>query len=363
MTASLGSKVITTVFGESHGKGIGVVIDGLPPGEKIDMDELMEFLNRRAPGKSEYTTKRREEDRPEFLSGIINDTIVGSPVSAIIRNNDARSVDYNNLRDVPRPSHADFVSHIKYGGHMDMRGSGPFSGRITAPLCIAGGIALQILKRRGVTIAAHLSNIGGIEDESWDSVNARKEDLEKVSKKEFPVISEDSGDRMKELILKIREEGDSIGGEITCMALGLPVGLGEPNYSSFESMMARGIFSVPGIRGISFGTGFGATTMKGSKHNDEYELVDGNVRTTTNHCGGVVGGITNGMPVIFKVGMKPASSISKPQKSFSITEGIETELLVEGRHDPCIAIRAVPVIEAMCALVILDLWEVNNGLR
>ena len=357
MTAILGERITTTVFGESHGKGIGVVIDGLPPGEKIDMDELMSFLNRRAPGKSDYTTKRREDDIPEFLSGVIDNTIVGSPVCAIIRNNDARSVDYNNLRDVPRPSHADYVSYVKYEGHMDMRGSGPFSGRITAPLCIAGGIALQILKRRGVTIAAHLSSVGGIVDDEWDDINPNINELEKIAKNEFPVINNIQGEKMKELIHKIREEGDSIGGEITCMAVGLPVGIGEPNYSSFESMMARAIFSVPGIRGISFGTGFGAANMKGSEHNDEFELVDGRVRTITNHSGGVVGGITNGMPMKFKVCMKPASSISKTQKSFSITEKSEKDLTVEGRHDPCIAIRAVPVIEAVCALVILDLWR------
>ena len=363
LTSRFGERIVTTVFGESHGKGIGVVIDGLPAGEKIDMEELHRFLQRRAPGQSEYTTKRKESDIPEFISGIVDNTIVGSPVCAIIRNEDSRSSDYKNLRDIPRPSHADYVSYIKYASHMDMRGGGPFSGRLTAPLCIAGAIAIQILKKRGVHIAAHIESIGDIRDEKWDSLNPKIEELEAVARKNFPTISDEKAREMQELIANIREEGDSIGGTIECMAIGLPLGLGEPNYSGFESMMARAVFSIPGVRGISFGTGFPASKMKGSEHNDEYEIVDKKVRTKTNHCGGVVGGITNGMPMSFKVGMKPTSSISKPQDSFSISEGVEKELIIEGRHDPCIAIRAVPVIEAVCGLVILDLWEVAYGTK
>ncbi|NLY73320.1 MAG: chorismate synthase [Tissierellia bacterium] len=361
MASTFGKKIVTTIFGESHGRGIGVVIDGLPPGEEIDMEELHGFLKRRAPGQSDYTTQRKEEDMPEFLSGLLGNTLTGSPVSAIIRNKDQRSSDYKNILDIPRPSHADYTAYIKYGGNMDMRGGGPFSGRITAPLCVAGGIALQILKRRGVHIAAHLLSAGEIEDCSWDLVTTQVEDLEALKSKDFPTISNESGRKMKAYLGELRQAGDSIGGLIECMAIGLPVGLGEPNYGGFESVLSAAIFSVPGVRGISFGTGFPAAKMKGSEHNDEFEILGGQIRTKTNHGGGVTGGITNGMPIRFHVAMKPTSSISKPQESFSLTENIEKNLVIEGRHDPCIAVRAVPVIEAACALVILDLWEDYYG--
>ena len=360
MASSFGEKVIVTIFGESHGKGIGLVIDGLPPGEKIDMKKLKSFLQRRAPGQNEYTTKRKEEDSVEFISGIVEDTIIGSPVCGIIRNEDVKPSDYKNLRDIPRPSHADYNAHIKYNNHMDMRGGGPFSGRLTGPLCVAGGIALQILERRGVHIAAHLASVGNIKDDKWDYLNPTIDSLKSIAMKDFPVISDEKAREMKNLIGRVKEEGDSIGGLIECMAIGLPIGLGEPNYNGFESMIGRLAFSIPGVRGISFGTGFPASEMRGSHHNDPYEIVDNKIKTKTNHSGGVVGGITNGMPMYFSLAMKPTSSISKPQDSFSIKEMKEKKLTIEGRHDPCIAVRSVPVVEAICAITILDLWEVSK---
>lgn len=364
MSASFGENIITTIFGESHGKGIGVVIDGLPAGEKIDMDELNLFLSRRAPGSNAYTTQRKEADSPTFLSGIVDGNIVGSPVCAIIENTNQRSGDYKNLRDVPRPSHADYVAHIKYHGEMDMRGSGPFSGRITAPLCVAGGIALQILKKRGVEIFAHISNLGGIQDVKIDYVKPDIEALNLAKTREITVVSEEAEAKMKELLQEIRREEDSIGAEIECIATGLPIGLGKPNYSSFESLLSRVIFGVPGIRGLSFGSGFDAIKMKGSEHNDAYQIDENNIiSTSTNHSGGIIGGISNGMPLVFKVAAKPTASIGKKQKSFSISTKKAEILEVKGRHDPCIALRMVPVIEAVCALVILDLWEAEYGFR
>lgn len=363
MTSTFGKNIVTTIFGESHGHGIGVVIDGLPAGQRIDLEELSAFLMRRAPGQSAYTTERKEQDEPVFLSGILDGVLTGSPLSAVIYNKDQRSKDYSNLRDMPRPSHADWNAHVKYKGHMDMRGGGPFSGRITAPLSIAGGIAKQILKSRGIYVGAHLAEVAGIPDTCWDKVHLTEEDLSIPGQKDFPTLSEDAAAEIKSAIQRARDEQNSVGGIIECAAIGLPQGLGSPNYGGVESRLSHVLFSVPAVRGVSFGTGFPATRMTGRDHNDEYQIVDGQVRTVTNHAGGVVGGITNGMPLIFQVAIKPTSSIGLPQQSFSIAEMVEKTLEVVGRHDPCIAVRAVPVIEAACALVLLDLMEDENGFR
>ncbi len=357
MTATFGNKVKVTIFGESHGSGIGVVVDGLPPGEEIDLEVLQDFMNRRAPGRNAHSTARKEADEPKILSGLFRGVTTGSPLSALIENTDQRSTDYDAFLDVPRPSHADWVARCKYGGHMDMRGGGPFSGRLTAPLCVAGGIAKQILARRGVTVAAHLLRVGGVEDRTWDPVTASPAELEVVAVKEFPVVDDEQGRRMKEEIESYRKKGDSVGGVLRCMSLGLPAGLGEPNCDGVESLMAKAIFAIPGVRGISFGTGFAAAAMTGSEHNDPIVLVDGEIRTATNHAGGVVGGITNAMPLYFDVAVKPTASIAMEQQSVKLSEKKPQTLVVGGRHDPCIAPRAVPVVEAVCALVILDLWE------
>lgn len=359
MVSSFGNKFRITVFGESHGTGIGVVIDGLPPGEAIDLGELNRFMVRRAPGQR-GTTPRKEKDTPEVLSGFRNGRTIGSALTMLIRNKDQRSEDYDLT--IPRPSHADLNVHAKYGGHMDMRGSGPFSGRLTAPLCLAGGIAKQILARRGIHVGAHLAQIGAILDETWDLAEVTPEELQAIGSKNFPTISEAAADRMLDFLEGLKEEGDSVGGRIHCMATGVPGGLGEPNYMDFESHLAHLLFAVPGMRGVAFGRGFEAVAMRGSEHNDPIAPDGaGGFKTLTNNAGGIVGGITNGMPISFEVAMKPAASIGKTQSSVSLQTGETTELNVVGRHDPSIAVRAVPVIESALAIVILDFMEDYYG--
>lgn len=359
MFSTFGQNIRITVFGESHGTGIGLVIDGLPAGESISVDELNRFMVRRAPGQR-GTTPRKEKDTPEILSGVQNNVLTGSAVAMIIRNKDHRSDDYHT--DIPRPSHADLNAYLKYGGHMDMRGGGPFSGRITAPLCMAGGIAKQILARRGVAIGAHLASVGPIEDKSWDPVQVRPEELESIGAKNFPAICPEAADAMLDFLDRLKDEEDSIGGRIRCMATGVPQGLGEPNYLGFESHLSHLLFAVPGVRGVQFGTGFQAAGMRGSVHNDPIVLSEDGYRTSSNHAGGIVGGITNGMPVSFEVAMKPAASIGQPQRSVRLSNEETAELVIVGRHDPSIAVRAVPVIEACLALTVLDFMEGKNGI-
>lgn len=353
MSSTIGNQIKISIFGESHGRGIGVVIDGLPSGEEVDVEELNAFMRRRAPGQSELATKRKERDIPEFLSGLYLDKTTGSPLCAMIRNSDQRSKDYSNLRDIPRPSHADYSSYLKYGGFADMRGGGHFSGRLTAPLCIAGGIAKQILRRRGIIIGAHIASIADIEDEKWE-MNIQEEELIAPGEKEIPVNDDEKGEEMRKLILQMVKEQDSVGGIIECCAIGVPGGLGNPIFDGIENRISQMVFGIPGVRGIEFGLGFEGTRIKGSEHNDPLVKVDEKILTKTNHAGGINGGITNGMPILFRVGMKPTASISQEQDSISLSENENRKLVIKGRHDPCIAIRAVPVVEAALAIVLLD---------
>lgn len=354
MRSSFGKNIITTIFGSSHGEAIGVVIDGMPMGEEIDLDELGEFLQRRAPGSSEYTTKRREEDKPIFLTGLGDNVINSNTICAIIKNTDTRSKDYDLFKDIPRPSHADVVARAKFDGKLDMRGSGPFSARLTAPLCIAGGIAIQILEKKGIRIGSHISQIGPYADDPLDFVNPDMDLLKSVAKKRVPVINQEKEREIENLLEQVIAEEDSLGAEIQCVATGVPMGLGDLNYDSFESRLAALVFGVPATRGISFGTGTKASTMRGSQHNDPLVYVDREIRTKTNNAGGIVGGITNAMPIVFRVTMKPTSSISQSQESISFTTGESVELNLKGRHDPCVGLRALPIIESLLALVILD---------
>ncbi len=358
MFSTFGQNIRITVFGESHGTGIGVVMDGFPAGEAFSMEELNRFMARRAPGQR-GTTPRKEKDTPEILSGVQNGVLTGSAVAMIIRNKDHRSDDYHS--DIPRPSHADLNAFLKFKGFMDMRGGGPFSGRITAPLCLAGGIAKQILRRRGIHVGAHVAAIGPVEDDTWDAVEVTGDALESIAKKGFPTINTETGLFMLDYLDELKDAEDSVGGRIHCMATGVPQGLGEPNYLSFESHLAHLLFAVPGVRGVEFGTGFAAAAMRGSQHNDPIIQKDGVYLTTTNHAGGIVGGITNGMPISFEVAMKPAASIGRKQQSVSLSEQKKKELFITGRHDPSIAVRAVPVIESCLALVLLDFMEGKNG--
>lgn len=361
MSSEFGKMVKVSVFGQSHGRAIGVTVDGLPAGESIDLEELNAFLDRRKPGKNPLSTARKEADAPVFLSGLENGATCGSPLCAIIENGDQHSSDYSELADKPRPGHADFTAWAKWGGQADMRGGGHFSGRLTAPLCIAGGIAKQILARRGVFVGAHLASVG-MEDDVSFPLRPTAELFETVAAKAFPVLDDAAGERMQAAILAAREAGDSVGGVIECAAIGLPAGLGDPMFDGVENRLAASLFGIPAVKGVEFGAGFGAARLHGSENNDPFTVVDGKIVTTQNNAGGILGGITSGMPITLRLAMKPTPSISRPQQTVSLSRMEPAELAVRGRHDPCIAHRAVPVAEAVTAIVLLDLLlEGNHG--
>ena len=361
MSSEFGRLIKISVFGQSHGEAIGVVIDGLPAGEAVDMEELAAFLDRRRPGKSPLSTSRQEADAPEFLSGLVDGVTCGAPLCAVIRNSGQRSGDYRELAQRPRPAHADYTARVKWGGHADMRGGGHFSGRLTAPLCIAGGIAKQILARRGVHVGAHLAAVGTVEDAPFPLYTSPAL-FAAVAAKQLPVIDDGAGERMQALILTARQEQDSVGGVVECAAVGLPAGLGEPMFGGVENRLAAALFGIPAVKGVEFGAGFAAARLRGSEANDPFVLQDGEVRTAGNHAGGILGGITDGMPVVARVAVKPTSSIARPQRTVDLAAMEETELSIHGRHDPCIAHRAVPVVEAVTAAVLLDLlMEGNHG--
>ena len=356
MSSSFGERVHYSIFGQSHGEAIGVVIDGLPAGEAIDMDALNAFLRRRAPGGSPYATARREADAPEILSGIVDGVTCGAPLCAIIRNADARSRDYAALKKMPRPSHADYYALLQTDGHADLRGGGHFSGRLTAPLCIAGGIALQILARRGITVGAHIQAIAGIEDTPFDPVAVDAATLAAPAKAAFPVLEEQAGERMRAAIAQAASEQDSVGGIVECCAIGLPAGkLGYGMFGGLESRLSLALFGIPAVKGVEFGAGFAAANMRGSEHNDAFTVQDGRIVTKTNRHGGSLGGISTGMPLILRAAFKPTPSIARPQQSVDMDAMREAELTISGRHDPCVVVRAVPVVEAVTAAVLLDL--------
>lgn len=355
MASYLGEHIHVSVFGQSHSPAIGVVVDGLPAGERVDMEELGRFLKRRAPGQNATSTPRKEADLPQFLSGLVDDVTCGAPLAALIENTNTRSQDYAQLRDKPRPGHADFTAQVKYGGFQDVAGGGHFSGRLTAPLCIAGGICLQILKRRGIEVAAHIASIAGEADRPFDPMGESVETLDALKRAPFPVMDEKAGERMRKAILQAKEEGDSVGGIVECLVTGVPAGLGEPMFGGMENRLAAALFGIPAVKGVEFGAGFGVATMRGSENNAPFTVKDGKVVTETNHAGGILGGITNGMPLVFRLAVKPTPSIAKQQQTVSLSKKQVEELVVTGRHDPCIVPRAVPVVEAVSALVLTDL--------
>lgn len=352
MSSTYGDNLKLSIFGQSHGPAIGMTLDGIPAGLPVDLEKLQHFLNRRAPGQNDWSTPRREEDRPEFLGGILEGFTCGSPLAAVIYNKNTRSHDYSNLKECPRPGHADYTAQVKYGGFQDAAGGGHFSGRLTAPLCIAGGLCLQWLEEAGIRISARILSIGGQEDSS--AMDPVSPDLDLIAK-DFPVLSREAAVRMQQSIAEARADGDSLGGIIECYITGLPVGIGEPMFGGVESRIAQIVYGVPAVKSVSFGIGSAAADMRGSQCNDAFTVSDGSVTTLTNHAGGILGGITNGMPVIFRVAIKPTPSISRPQQSISLESGTAQELIIKGRHDPCIVPRAVPVIEAAAAVAIYDL--------
>ena len=362
MASSIGSHYRCSVFGESHGKMIGIEIDGVPPGEAVDENELQAFMARRAPGNSKHATKRKEPDIVHIASGIMDGVTTGFPLMAYIENTNQYSKDYSNLLDHPRPSHADYTAHIHYKGFADMRGGGHFSGRLTAPLCIAGGIAKQILRRRGIHVGAQLLQIENIIGTPFDAMNVDAETLEFMASMEFPTIDEGANSAMQAAIQAAAAEGDSVGGVVQGAIIGVPVGLGGPMFDGIENRMAQALFGIPGCKGVSFGAGFDAVTMRGSVHNDPFIMKAGNVTTTTNHAGGILGGITSGAPITVQIAMKPTASISIEQQTVSLSKHADAPLVVTGRHDPCIAVRTVPVLEAVMAIVILDLLLEEHAL-
>lgn len=357
MSGMWGSKIKLSIFGESHGNAIGITIDGLHAGFSIDMDKIMMEMARRAPGKSSLSTPRKESDIPEILSGYFEGKTTGTPLCAIIRNSNTKSKDYSKLKDVMRPGHADYTGAVRYKGFNDYRGGGHFSGRITAPLVFAGAICKQILEVKGIIISAHINSIGKIKDCSFLESDISDELLNSFKEKELPLINTKLEDEMRQEILSARSSGDSIGGTIECAILGVSPGIGDPFFDSVESTLAHLMFSVPAVKGIEFGKGFDISKMRGSEANDEYYLENGNIKTKTNNNGGILGGITNGMPIIFNVAIKPTASIFKEQNTVNIITMEETTLCIEGRHDPCIVQRALPVIEAVAAIGITELMN------
>lgn len=352
---TLGNKLKVTIFGQSHAPAIGCVIDGLPAGFAPDMDRVAAFMARRAPGQNAWSTPRKESDTPEILSGLVAGRTCGAPVAMVIHNGDQHSRDYSGLKRTPRPSHADYTAIIKYGENYDIRGGGQFSGRLTAPLCFAGAFALQLLEQRGITVAAHIGQIENIVDAPPDFASVSREDLEVLLHKPFPVFDDTAGMNMRQAIEAARMEQDSVGGVIRCFVLGLPAGVGEPMFGGVENRLAAALFGIPAVRGVSFGTGFAAAGMRGSVHNDPFIMEDGRVRTRTNHAGGVLGGITSGMPLVVNIAVKPTASISREQETVDLETGENAPLVIHGRHDPCIVPRAVPVAEAVTALTVLDM--------
>lgn len=345
-----------TVFGESHGNAIGVTITGLPAGLVLDLDALKFDMNRRATGKNKLSTARKEADEIEFLSGVFEGKTTGTPLTLIIRNTDQHSKDYSQLKILPRPSHADYSGSVRYNGCNDYRGGGHFSGRLTAPLVAAGAIAKQILAQKNIFVGAHIASIAGIADTLLDPVADQRNLLAEVATKDFPVLDDQAGEAMQQAILRAREEQDSVGGTIQCAVYGLPVGMGSPDLDeNVEGIFARHLFAVPAVKGVEFGAGFDLAGMRGSQANDPFYLDGDTIRTKTNHSGGINGGITNGMPVLFTVAMRPTPSIALEQDTVNLVTGENAKLSIHGRHDPCIVHRAVPVIEAAAALAACQL--------
>jgi len=346
MSSTYGENLHLTIFGQSHSPAIGMTLEGIPAGEQLDFDQLQRFLERRAPGRSAYSTARKEADAPEFLSGLRGSTTCGAPLTAIIRNGDTRSKDYAPFSAVPRPGHADYTANVKYFGYQDYAGGGHFSGRLTAPLCIAGGICLQLLQRRGIEVISRIRSIGEVEDPAPLTAS--------TAEKAFPTVEAAAGEAMQAAIAQAKARGDSLGGVIECAVLGLPAGLGDPMFGGMENRIAGIVFGIPAVKGIEFGAGFAAARLPGSQNNDSYTVKDGCIETRSNHCGGILGGITNGMPLVFRAAVKPTPSIAMEQASVNLETLEETTLQVGGRHDPCIVPRAVPVMEAAAAIAVYD---------
>ncbi len=359
MRNTLGNLITVTLFGESHGECVGAVIDGLPAGIRIDMDYINREMNKRR-SVSAISTARSEEDIPHFVSGVKDGFTEGTPVTVLVENTDAKPVDYERMKSIARPGHADYTAQVKYRGYQDASGGGHFSGRLTAPLVAVGSIVRKALEDKGILIGTHIDSLNGIEDYdfNWDDL---ENDLRTLNDRQFAVLNDEMAERMMERIKSAREDKDSVGGVLETVISGLPAGIGEPSFSSVESELARAMFSIGAVKGIQFGAGFRFAKMTGSEANDPFRVVDGKIVTLTNNNGGVNGGITNGMPVVFSTVIKPTPSIGKLQETVNFETMENVELEIKGRHDPAIVHRARAVVDALTALVIADLICIEKG--
>ena len=362
MSSIWGNKFKVSLFGESHGPAVGVTIEGVKPGLKLERDYISTEMMRRAPGRNSLSTQRKEADEYEILSGILDDTATGAPICAVVRNTNTRSNDYSELKIKPRPSHADYTGYVKYKGFNDIRGGGHFSARITAGLVFAGSIAKLQLMEKGINIGAHIESLHNIKDRTFESCDLYNEKFIELSKMDIPLLNAGLEEEMKKKINDARMDMDSVGGVIELAVTGIQAGIGDPFFDSFESIMSHMIFSIPGVKGISFGSGFAISEMTGSEANDEFTVRDGKIITKTNNNGGINGGISNGMPVIMHIAMKPTPSIAKEQNTVNLESLTDTKLSIKGRHDPCIAIRAVPVLESAAAIAVLDMIYSCGGM-
>ncbi len=358
MAKHYGENLKLTIFGTSHGPSIGMTLEGIPAGLPVDLEKLQQFLNRRAPGQNPWSTTRKEADKPHFESGIADGVTTGEPIRAVIYNQNVRSSDYEELKYIPRPGHADFAAWMKYGLDFDMSGGGPFSGRMTAPMCIAGGLCKQWLEKEGVRIGGHILSLGtgGHSDPYFDELSP---ELDQIGL-EFPTIDPTVGKEMQETIAELKAEGDSVGGIIECAITSLPAGIGGALFGGVESHLSQAIYGIPAVKELRFGHDAVSVDMVGSLYNDEYFVEDGKVVFESNCAGGILGGITTGMPVLFQVGFKPTPSIAKPQQSVNLKTMEEVTIEIKGRHDPCIVPRAVPVVEAAAAIAVFDLMLENE---
>lgn len=350
-----GNNLRLSIFGESHGPAVGLVLDGLPAGEPIDNDALLLQMSRRAPGRDKSSTPRKEADTPRILSGLLDGVTTGAPLCILIENTNTRSKDYGSLKRIPRPGHSDYAAYLKYAGYNDIRGGGHFSGRLTACLCAAGAVCRQILSRRGIRIAGHVASIGPVRDSLFPETDIPIELMERLSSVYFPVIDTEKENAMRDVIEEARMSLDSMGGVVECAVTGMPGGLGGPLFGGVESLLSSILFGIPAVKGVEFGSGFGAAQKRGSENNDPYRYVDGSVKIVKNSAGGILGGITTGAPILFRIALKPTSSIAREQESVDLTAGENTLLSVHGRHDPCVVPRAVPVAESAAAVAMLEL--------
>ena len=360
MSTTYGKNLKITIYGGSHDERIGIIAEGMPKGFEVDTAALLGFMKRRAPGQNAHSTARREADEPVFLSGVSDGTLNGDTLHAVIYNTNQRSQDYSDLAFIPRPSHADFAARMKYGESVDLRGGGHFSGRLTAPMCVVGGICKQYLASRGIYVGAHVYCVGNEYDTPYDMVGLDKETLLSAGASDFPTIDEHAGERMRNIIEEARAEGDSVGGIVECAAIGLPAGLGEHMFDGVEGRISSIVFGIPAVKGIEFGNGFECAHIRGSENNDPFRTDGQRIFTSTNNAGGILGGMTSGMPLVFRAAMKPTPSIFKEQDSVDMISMTNRRFSIKGRHDPCVVIRAVPVFEAAMAIAIVDMLSENK---